>query len=393
MKPRRGDEAEAKRLLETSESNSDVGSSTGLGLGPEDADRMNFPQPEKIGDSSSSSKKEATVVSLKDTWFQYEGAESPVLCGVDVKLTSASRVGIVGSNGCGKSTLLGLLAGRLQPSSLEGMAQGELVWHKGLRLAYIAQHSLAHLANYLSNTPLEYMQLRYRRGFDEELPRIENQKPPTRKEAEDLHQLGVRHGKRGKQVEALLSRIDQKEGNEMTSLYEVQWKDLGPGANSFETMTRLKSLKALHLAQELDERILTAWAGTQQRPLTRREVVQHLEPFGLSEDVICERKISMLSSGQKCKVAFGAAFWTRPHFVCLDEPTNYLDVETVELLQRAIRNFRGGVAVVTHSEKFVEAVCTEVWDVAAGKVTVRHTGSNGAADPNLPTKGESRTKK
>jgi len=135
---------------------------------------------------------------------------------------------------------------------------------------------------------------------------------------------------------------------------------------------------------EFDEMLWDTWAGAQMRPLTTREVVQHLEPFGLSKDVICNRQISMLSSGQKSKLVFGAAFWTRPHVLCLDEPTNYLDVDTVDMLQRAIRNFRGGCAVVSHSQTFVEQACDEVWEIRDGKVTVnstvRGTGGSGCSD-------------
>jgi len=357
-----GDDAEAQRLLETT-------SSPGLGVGPAAIDRMAFPQPEKIGDTVSARK--APVVTLTKATFQYDGAEGPILCGVDAKLTILSKVGIVGKNGCGKSTLLSLLAGRLHPSSIGGVPQGELWWHKGLRLAYIAQHSLVHLGEHLSCTPLEYMQLRFRRGYDEETPQGVK-KPQTRKEAERLRTIGAMHGKRGKNVEAIMSRMDPvKDGSNGEPLYEVKWKDLGPADNSFEKMKRLKNLGVENLATEFDEKLWYAWAGAPQRPLTTREIVQHLEPFGLSEEVICQRKIEMLSSGQKSKLAFGAAFWTRPQILCLDEPTNYLDPETVEMLQRAIRNFRGGCAVVTHSEKFVEEVCNEVWEVLDGKVRVR----------------------
>ena len=70
-----------------------------------------------------------------------------------------------------------------------------------------------------------------------------------------------------------------------------------------------------------------------------REIVKHLEPFGLTEDMMCRRASCMLSAGQKSKLMRGAAFWTKPHTVCLDEPTNYLDVETVEALQKRAAQF------------------------------------------------------
>ena len=61
----------------------------------------------------------------------------------------------------------------------------------------------------------------------------------------------------------------------------------------------------------------------------------------------------MLSAGQKNKLMLGAAFWTKPHIVCLDEPTNFLDVETVEASQKALRSFLGGCVVLTHNEQFI----------------------------------------
>ncbi|CAE7771221.1 NEW1 [Symbiodinium sp. CCMP2592] len=220
------------------------------------------------------------------------------------------------------------------------------------------------------------MQARFRRGLDEETPIVRNEKLLSKKDEEDMRLSGIRHGKRGKGVEALLGRIEvtddktKAKEKDREYLYEVKWKELSPAENSYESVSRLKQLKALKLVQDLDDRIWTAWAGSQQRPLTDREILSHLEPFGLDEDVVCSRKISMLSSGQKCKLALGAAFWTRPHVVCLDEPTNYLDTETVELLKRAIRTFRGGCAAVSHSEKFVEEVCDEIWTVDEGRLKV-----------------------
>merc|ERR1712014_76815 len=101
------------------------------------------------------------------------------------------------------------------------------------------------------------------------------------------------------------------------------------------------------------------------------EVARHLEDFGLPEDASCNRQISMLSSGQKVKMMLASSFWTKPHIVCLDEPTNYLDTDTVEALQKAFCNFRGGFVVVSHNERFIETVCDSIWEVADGKVTTR----------------------
>lgn len=59
------------------------------------------------------------------------------------------------------------------------------------------------------------------------------------------------------------------------------------------------------------------------RPLTDDEVRQHLKDFGLTRDYVTG-KVERLSAGQKSRLVLAAAMWNRPHFVVLDEPTNYL---------------------------------------------------------------------
>jgi len=373
-----GESAKAQEFLETS-------SSGPLGLVPPNEDSMTFPTPGKVGNASLSRK--VPIVSLQNASFQYSDTHSPVLREIDVELTLSSRVAIVGSNGSGKSTLLSLIAGRMKPASTEGTSSAELWCAKGARLAYVAQHTVAHLGKFLTMTPLEYMQLRFRRGFDMETPSLEL--PASSKgEADYLKRLGIQHGKRGKQVEALLSKIECPEDEE--SLYEVKWMNLGHIENTFEKLGKLKQLGVESMAAALDEKLWYAWGGSEPRPLTTQEIVQHLKPFGLSEQLICERKISMLSSGQQCRLAFGGALWMRPHILCLDEPTNYLDMETVELLSHAIHNFRGGCAVVTHSRHFLEKVCTEVWEVKDGRVITQGDVESGGADKEARAKAKTK---
>merc|ERR1712050_466251 len=98
--------------------------------------------------------------------------------------------------------------------------------------------------------------------------------------------------------------------------------------------------------------------------------LRHFENFGLTEEFVLRRCISTFSGGQKSKLMIGAAFWTKPHVVCIDEPTNFLDFETVASLARALSNFRGGVVVVSHNEDFLATVCTEIWSVQDHEVTV-----------------------
>ena len=48
----------------------------------------------------------------------------------------------------------------------------------------------------------------------------------------------------------------------------------------------------------------------------------------------------------------GTATWRGPHVICLDEPTNYLDCESLAALVKALKEFEGGVLVITHNHNF-----------------------------------------
>merc|ERR1712060_260445 len=108
------------------------------------------------------------------------------------------------------------------------------------------------------------------------------------------------------------------------------------------------------LAKAYDERQAAQSAGIDQRPLSQKEIVKHLEQFGLDEDMVMNREIGGFSAGQKSKLTLGAAFWTKPHVIVLDEPTNYIDMETLDSLVVALSRFKGGVICISHSNDFVK---------------------------------------
>lgn len=58
-----------------------------------------------------------------------------------------------------------------------------------------------------------------------------------------------------------------------------------------------------------------------------------------------------------------------PHLLVLDEPTNFLDRDSLGGLAVAIRDYRGGVVMISHNEEFVGALCPEQWHVNDGRLT------------------------
>lgn len=81
--------------------------------------------------------------------------------------------------------------------------------------------------------------------------------------------------------------------------------------------------------------------------------------------------MSALSGGQKVKVVLAASMWNQPHILILDEPTNYLDRESLGALAGAIEGFEGGVVIISHNNEFVSTLCPEEWVMDAGHLTTR----------------------
>jgi len=77
----------------------------------------------------------------------------------------------------------------------------------------------------------------------------------------------------------------------------------------------------------------------------------------------------MLSGGQKSRVAFAALAYQRPHVIIMDEPTNHLDMESIDALVEAVKDFRGGLMVVSHDQYFITNTCRDLWVVGDGKAT------------------------
>ena len=90
-----------------------------------------------------------------------------------------------------------------------------------------------------------------------------------------------------------------------------------------------------------------------------QDVRNALGRFGL-EGQHHEQDIHTLSGGQKSRVVFVELGLKRTHLLLLDEPTNHLDLETVDALVTALKEFKGGVMVITHNVSLINAVCSQV---------------------------------
>lgn len=103
-----------------------------------------------------------------------------------------------------------------------------------------------------------------------------------------------------------------------------------------------------------------------RQPLTEQNVERHLKEIGLESEYATHFRIGALSGGQKVKVVLAAAMWDQPHILILDEPTNYLDRDSLGALADAIENYEGGVIMITHNDVFCRQLCPERWVLEAG---------------------------
>jgi ABC transport system ATP-binding/permease protein len=81
-----------------------------------------------------------------------------------------------------------------------------------------------------------------------------------------------------------------------------------------------------------------------------------------------ETPIAGLSGGERRRIALARLLLDPPELLLLDEPTNHLDVEGVDWLARHLAARRGSMLVVTHDRWFLDAVCTDTWELADGVV-------------------------
>jgi elongation factor 3 len=309
-----------------------------------------FPEPGPLEGVKSLTK---SVLKMRNCYFQYPTAQKPQLIDVNIQVSMASRVAIVGVNGAGKSTLIKILVGELEPN------KGIIERHPNVRVAYVAQHAFHHIENHLDKTPVEYIMWRYRGGYDKE--QISKDSLTLTEEELKLIKDKARENKQMVIVE-LQSRRTGKRENEYECKTEAE-------ITQWFTKSELIEMGYEKMVKECDERIaMESMLG--QRKLTTGEIQKHLDNFGLEPQFAQHSKLGMLSGGQKVKIVLGACMWNLPHVVILDEPTNFLDRDSLGALTGAIKTFKGGLLLISHNEEFYKEICPEKWLLDAGKLSV-----------------------
>ena len=286
--------------------------------------------------------------------------DKKVLQDVSITVYPGDRISLVGENGAGKTSLFRMLKGRLKPDA------GEVSLARGVRIGYLEQE-FAGMGEDPRSTCMDAAVEPF--GYLIELEkRIEH--------------LSFELGNGGEETSGLLAELGEAQqrfevsgGYEFRARSEATLASLGPNGSGKTALLRTvlgeipalgggfrlsPSAKVGYFDQDNrsvtpDDTALEAVSGTGRDETLIRTVMGRM---GVRRETV-NKKAAKLSSGERAKVILTAIILGDNNLLVLDEPTNYLDIETQDVLLEALEDFPGGILFVSHDRYFVERLATE----------------------------------
>ncbi|HTC01192.1 MAG TPA: ABC-F family ATP-binding cassette domain-containing protein [Ferruginibacter sp.] len=134
------------------------------------------------------------------------------------------------------------------------------------------------------------------------------------------------------------------------------------GHNVEESFYAQHQLEALNINNTVLDEMRDSRSGK-----TDLELRSLLGCFLFSGDDV-DKKIKVLSGGEKARVALAKTIVSKANFLMLDEPTNHLDIHSVDLLIGALNNYEGSLVFVSHDRHFVSKIANKIWEIEDHKI-------------------------
>ncbi|MEO6723188.1 MAG: ABC-F family ATP-binding cassette domain-containing protein, partial [Ferruginibacter sp.] len=134
------------------------------------------------------------------------------------------------------------------------------------------------------------------------------------------------------------------------------------GHNVEESFYAQHQLEALNINNNVLDEMKDSRSGK-----TDLELRSLLGCFLFSGDDV-DKKIKVLSGGEKARVALAKTIVSKANFLMLDEPTNHLDIHSVDLLVDALNKYEGSIVLVSHDRYFISKIANKIWEIEDHKI-------------------------
>ncbi len=177
---------------------------------------------------------------------------------------------------------------------------------------------------------------------------------------------------KGESLAYFSQKVGEMKGN--TALEEV----MAGSARVVELGARLSEIETALCDPDLDpdemENILTEMGEIQ----TEYEKAGGYDLTTRAEEILTglgvapadhTKEVSLFSGGWKMRIALAKVLIQQPDYILMDEPTNYLDMETILWLEQWLKNYEGAVLMTTHDREFMNRIVTKIISIEGGTAT------------------------